>query len=62
MDYVPGLLLVDCLCKVMEVFPPMSIHNLNHFEWTRVGEGMQKPKNGVCQGVGKNQAGVLGFP
>ena len=64
MDYVPGLLLVDCFCKVMEFFPPMSIHNLSHFEWTRVGEGMQKPKTKKwgLPGSWEEPSWCLGFP
>lgn len=34
---------------------------MSHLKSTMVDEGMQKLKNGVCQGAGKNQAAVLVF-
>lgn len=40
----------------------MSFHNLNDLKYTMVGKGMQRLKNGVCQGDWKNPLAVFGFP
>lgn len=49
-------LLVDCSYNSVEVSPPTSIHNLSHLKCTMVGEEMQKPEKGVCQGACKTQS------
>lgn len=43
-----------------EVSPQVLSHNLSHLKRTMVGEGMQEPKDGICQGTRKRQAAVLG--
>lgn len=48
--------------QFVEGSPPMAIHNLHHLKCTMVGEGMQNPKYGICQGAGKKQVAILDFP
>lgn len=60
-DLAGQSLLVDCFHKLINVSSPMSIHNLCHLSCTMVGEGMQTPKNEVCQGDAKNEVAILIF-
>ena len=43
----------------IEVSSQISTHNLDHFKCPMESEGMQKPKNGDCQGGRKNQVAFL---
>ena len=56
MDLTGQTLVVNCFYNFIEGPPPVFIHDFSHLNCTMVGEGMQKPKNAVCQGVRKSQA------
>lgn len=54
-DLCSRIVVVGYFFSAMEVFSPMSIHNLSHFKCIRVGERMQNQKMGFARKLGRTK-------
>lgn len=46
----------------VEISPSVLVHHFSHLTCTMVGEGMQKPKTGICLEAENYKSAIFGFP